>query len=137
MSSEIFPHVCLTEPKLAFHPDRLSDRDIHPLNGLIRFGPYSSGLVPDPIRVATIAPANEGARLFDFMKQLNSTARATERIDYLPNWPGFHSVFGLHMRGAARSCHIELDAGLEGEFRASASPHRSEEHTSELQSLRH
>jgi len=123
MSSEIFPHVCLTEPKLAFHPDRLSDRDIHPLNGLIRFGPYSSGLVPDPIRVATIAPANEGARLFDFMKQLNSTARATERIDYLPNWPGFHSVFGLHMRGAARSCHIELDAGLEGEFRASASPH--------------
>jgi hypothetical protein len=123
MSSEIPPHVCLKEPKLAFHPDRLSDRDIHPLNGLIRFGPYSSGLVPDPIRVATIAPANEGSRLFDFMKQLNSTARATERIDYLPNWPGFKTVFGLHMRGAARSCHIELDAGFEDEFRASASPH--------------
>ncbi|PYT26667.1 MAG: hypothetical protein DMG57_20845 [Acidobacteria bacterium] len=123
MSSEIFPHVCLAEPKLAFHPDRISDRDIHPLKGLIRFGPYSSGLVPDPIRVATIAPATEGARLFDFMKQLNSTARATERIDYLPNWPGFHSVFGLHMRGASRTCHIELDAGLEDEFQASASPH--------------
>jgi hypothetical protein len=123
MSSEVFPHVCLIEPKLAFHPDRVSDRDIHPLKGLIRYGPYSSGLVPDPIRVATIAPAEEGGRLFDFMKQLNSTARATERIDYLPNWPGFHSVFGLHMRGAARACHIELDAALEHEFQASASPH--------------
>lgn len=123
MNSEIFPHVCLAEPKLAFHPDRASDREIHPLRGLIRFGPYSSGLVPDPIRVATIAPKNEGGRLFDFMRQLNSPARATERVDYLPNWPGFHSVFGLHMRGAARTCHIELDAAFEDEFRKSSSPH--------------
>jgi hypothetical protein len=123
LSSEIFPHVGLTEPKLAFHPDRPSDRDIHPLKGLLRFGPYSSGLVPDPVRVATIAPANEGRRLFDFMKQLNSQARPTERIDYLPEWPGFHGVFGLHMRGAARSCHIELEAGFDDEFQASPSPH--------------
>ena len=123
MSSEILPHVCLAEPKLAFHPHRPSDRDIHPLKGLLRFGPYSSGLVPDPVRVATIAPANEGRRLFDFMKQLNSKGRPTERIDYLPEWPGFHGVFGLHMRGAARSCHIELEAGLEDEFQASPSPH--------------
>ena len=27
------------------------------------------------------------------------------------------------MRGAVRGCHIELDAGLEGELQASASPH--------------
>ncbi len=123
MSSEIFPHACLQEPKLAFHPDRVSDHDIHPLRGLIRFGPYSSGLVPDPIRIATISPANESRRLFDFMKQLNSTARATERIDYLPDWPGFKTIFGLHMRGAPRSCHVELDPGLENELQASRSPH--------------
>jgi hypothetical protein len=123
MSSEIGPHVCLPEPKLAFHPDRASDRDIHPLLGLMRFGPYSSGLVPDPIRVATITPASEGSRLFNFMKELNSTAKATERADYLPDWPGFQRVFGLHMKGAARSCHIELDAALEQEFRSSSSPH--------------
>ena len=57
MIAEIAPHVWLPEPKLAFHPDRTSDREIHPLRGLLRFGPYSSGLVPDPIRVATIAPS--------------------------------------------------------------------------------
>jgi len=123
VTSEIFPHVCLREPKLAFHPERMSDRDIHPLKGLLRFGPYSSGLVPDPIRVATISPAGEGARLFDFMRQLNSSARASERVDYLPEWPGFHRVFGLHMRGAPRACHLELDSGLEDEFQASSSPH--------------
>ena len=48
MSSEIYPHTWLPEPKLAFHPDRSSDWEIHPLRGLLRFGPYSSGFVPDP-----------------------------------------------------------------------------------------
>jgi hypothetical protein len=77
----------------------------------------------DPIRVATISPAGESERLFDFMRQLNSSARASERADYLPEWPGFHRVFGLHMRGAPRACHLELDSGLEDEFQASSSPH--------------
>jgi len=57
------------------------------------------------------------------MKELNSPAEATERADYLPEWPGFNRIFGLHMRGAGGGCHIELDAALEEEFRSSASPH--------------
>jgi hypothetical protein len=123
MSSEIAAHICLPEPKLAFHPERVSDREIHPLLGLIRFGPYSSGLVPDPIRVATITPTGDSSRLFDFMKELHKTAKAGERADYLPDWPGFHRVFGLHMGAASRSCHVELDAPFEEEFANSSSPH--------------
>ncbi len=123
MSSEIFPHVWLPEPKLAFHPDRASDQDIHPLRGLLRFGPHSSGLVPDPIRVATLAPAAESHRLYDFLKQLNTPAKPTERKDYLPEWPGFQRVFGLHMKAAGGSCHVELDKELEAEFRDSSTPH--------------
>jgi hypothetical protein len=56
MNSEIASHICLPEPSLAFHPERSSDRETHPLRGLCRFGPYSAGMVPDPIRIATIAP---------------------------------------------------------------------------------
>jgi hypothetical protein len=123
MSSEIAPHVQLPEPMLAFHPDRVSDREIHPLRGLLRFGPYSKGLVPDPIRVATIAPARESERLYTFISELKSAATPRERLDYLPKWPGFHSVFGLHMRGAGRGCHVELDAAIEEEFRGSSRPH--------------
>lgn len=123
MTSEISPHIWLPEPKLAFHPDRISDQDIHPLRGLLRFGPHSSGLVPDPIRVATVAPAGDGHRLYDFLKQLNSAAKPTERKDYLPEWPGFHRVFGLHMKAAGGSCHVELDKELEVEFQASSTPH--------------
>jgi hypothetical protein len=123
MSSEIYPHIALPEPKLAFHPDRASDRDIHPLRGLLRFGPHSSGLVLDPIRVATLAPARESRRLYGFMKELNAASKATERTEYLPDWPGFQRVFGLHMRAAGGPCHIELDAALENQFQASSTPH--------------
>jgi hypothetical protein len=27
------------EPTLAFHPERSEDQDVHPLRGLLRFGP--------------------------------------------------------------------------------------------------
>lgn len=123
MSSEFGPHIWLPEPRLAFHPDRTSDREVHPLRGLIRFGPHSAGLVPDPIRVATLAPAGEGERLYSFMKELNAVYKPTERKNYLPEWPGFNGVFGLRMRGAGRGCHVELDPQLETEFRDSATPH--------------
>jgi hypothetical protein len=123
VTSRMANHVCLPEPKLAFHPDRSSDREIHPLRGLLRFGPYSANLVPDPIRVATLAPSGESNRIYEFMKRLNSAYKPTERQDYLPEWPGFHNVFGLHMRGAGGGCHVELDTQLESEFRDSSSPH--------------
>ena len=123
MNSEIATHICLPEPKLAFHPDRASDREIHPLRGLLRFGPYSAGLVLDPIRVATLAPAGESHRLYEFMKQLNSVEKPIERKDYLPEWPGFQRVFGLHMRGAGTGCHVELDGQLDSEFENSSTPH--------------
>jgi hypothetical protein len=123
MTSEIAPHIWLPEPKLAFHPDRATDRDIHPLRGLLRFGPHSSGLMPDPIRVATISPAREGERLYSFLRELNGTSKPTERPEYLPPWPGFHRVFGLHMRGAGKGCHLELDQQLEADLTASPTPH--------------
>jgi hypothetical protein len=117
MSSEISPHLFFPEAKLAFHPDRASDVDLHPLRGLLRFGPYSSGLVPDPIRIATIAPARQGNRLYGFMKELAFQYKPTERKDYLPPWPGFRKAFNLDMRGAVKDCHIELDDRLDGEMK--------------------
>jgi hypothetical protein len=123
MSSQIAPHLWFPEPRLAFHPDRAQDVDIHPLRGLLRFGPYSAGLVPDPIRVATIAPAGESSRLYNFMKELNSTFEPRERKDYLPNWPGFGAAFNVKMRGAGPGCHLELDARLGSELEDTQSPH--------------
>lgn len=123
MTSEVAPHTWLREPRLSFHSDRKSDCDIHPLRGLLRFGPHSAGLLPDPIRVATIAPAGEGKKLYAFMKELGTVYEPHERRDYLPKWPGFHGVFGVHIRGAVSGCHIELAASIEREIESAAAPH--------------
>lgn len=121
--SEITSHVRLPEPWLAFHPERPSDRETHPLRGLCRFGPYSAGLIPDPIRIATIAPEQDSELLFRFMKQLKTCYPPSERKKYLPDWPGFKSVFGVRMAGAARDCHIELDSRVDSVVENSATPH--------------
>src|SRR5258708_476319 len=123
MTSQIDPHILLAEAKLAFHPYRQSDRDIHPLRGLIRFGPHSSGSVPAPMRVATIAPAGDAERLYAFMNELKVAASPRERREYLPQWPGFHGVFGIHLRAAPRHCHIELAADTDDEMQRSGIPH--------------
>lgn len=123
MSSEIAPHVWLPEPELLFHPDRAKDRHVHPLVGLMTFGPYSKQLLPDPIRVATVVPADDGQALFSFMKELRAPAKTSERVDYLPDYPGFEQVFRLRMEGAPVHCHLKLDPGLEDEFQKSARPH--------------
>ncbi len=123
MTSEIASHIHLPEPELAFHPDRSSDREIHALRGLTRFGPFSAGLIPDPIRIATLSPAGESKQLYDFMKQLNSEFSPIERKTYLPKWPGFKTVFGVRMVAAERGCHLELEDRLEQEFQASPAPH--------------
>jgi hypothetical protein len=80
-------------------------------------------LLPDPIRVATIAPAGESQKLYAFMKELSEVYEPGERKDYLPKWPGFFSVFGVHVRAAGQGCHVELDAGFEREFEAAERPH--------------
>lgn len=123
MTSQIAPHIWLPEPQLAFHVDRPSDCDIHPLRGLQRFGPYSAGLVPDPIRIATLSPAGESGKLRTFLKSLSLAHTPRERRDYLPEWPGFRSVFGLQLTAAEDSCHVELHSTLEAEFRAAPNPH--------------
>ena len=123
MNSEIKPHMWLPEPQLSFHPDRSADRSRHPLRGLLQFGPYSAGLVPDPLRVATLAPAGESGRLYDFMRDLKLKHTPKERTEYLPKWPGFHDVFGLHMRAARSDCRVELDPRTDSDVCNSSKPH--------------
>ena len=123
MPSQVTPHLWFPEPVLAFHPDRPSDQSRHPLRGLRDHGPHSSGLVPDPIRVATLAPNGESDRIFNFMRNLKWAFTPRERTDYLPRWPGFKNVFGLRMSAAGGSCHDETSSHLDTELESSPQPH--------------
>ena len=123
MTSEIAPGIWFPEPELVFHPERTSERDIHPLRGLKRFGPYSRGLMQSPIRVATLAPAGESEPLFAFMRELGQTFRPVERTDYLPEWTGFNSIFDMRVTAAGPRCRVELDAGFDADLAQSVVPH--------------
>lgn len=79
--------------------------------------------MPDPIRVATLTPAGESQRLYDFMKDLKSTHKSRERRDYLPAWPGFHSVFGIHVQAAPETCHIAFPKQIDIDLYNSETPH--------------
>ena len=55
-------HYIIPEPELIFHPERSSDRDHHPLRGLLTYGPFSRSIITqvcDPIRVAFVTATDK------------------------------------------------------------------------------
>src|SRR5205823_5341166 len=97
-----YPHLLpafqpLLEPYLAFHPDRPEDRHMHPLEGLIHFGPFSRSLayhIYDPIRVALICPFGATTDVDRLLHELQGQHAPRERLQYLVNFTGFTQIFG-------------------------------------------
>src|SRR3546814_11139860 len=87
MSSEIGSTIALPEPELVFSAERESYRDIHPLRGLARYGPYSNSFfVSNPIQIAPIAPFGESRRLNEFLSDQIGRASCRERVcQYVKN----------------------------------------------------
>jgi hypothetical protein len=102
----------LSEPELLFHCERFSDKSVHPLKGLLEFGPFSRSqmnAVLDPIRVATITPKGHTNRLSNLVKELEGTAKPKERKNYLEEFPGFSRVFGLRIIESEVSLELGTD----------------------------
>lgn len=58
-ASMLPPFVLLDEPLLTFSPSDRRQVDVHPLRGLVNFGPYSKGSFGGytaEIRIATVGP---------------------------------------------------------------------------------
>jgi hypothetical protein len=88
----------LPEPLLSFHPERREDSHIHPLAGLLKFGPYSRGVqlsAPDPIRLAVICPEGRLATVHNLISQLQHRHEPKERRHYLVAFDGFSKTFGV------------------------------------------
>jgi hypothetical protein len=124
MVSKLPAHQFLPEPELAFHPERREDRDIHPLRGLVRYGPFSRALVNsviDPIRVATVGPYGKLLDVKRLLDELERQHHPKERVNYLPEFLGFSRVFGLRVVQSA--CTVELPKGLDERLASSDRPH--------------
>lgn len=88
------------EPELLFHPSRPEDVDIHPLRGLLEFGPYSRKLpllIPDPIRLAVLCPEDKFSSVRELVDQLEVSHRPRERSSYLVNFVKFSRIFGVNL----------------------------------------
>jgi hypothetical protein len=112
LSTKLPPYRVLAEPLLSFGDGHADARHLHPLRGLLEFGPYSKSAFQafrDQVRIATICPEDTQAAVFRFLGSLQQKHEPKERPDYLPEFPGFEAVFGVQIHGASGTeSHITL-----------------------------
>ena len=104
-------HIVLREPVLRFGSTDPKAVDLHPLQGLLRFGPFTRNklaAIVDPIRVAIIAPAGQVGRVEKLLREMQQAQSPRERRDYLPSFPGFSKVFHVQVGAAGPQATIEL-----------------------------
>lgn len=114
------------EPFLLFSPARQTDRNIHPLRGLVEYGPYSKNFINrvfDPIRVATIFPEGMNARVRALFDEFERAHNPQERKDYLIPFPGFRTVFGVNLKPAAGGVHAVIPENADEILHNSTEPH--------------
>tara|TARA_R110000782_G_scaffold268961_1_gene366194 strand:+ start:9999 stop:11429 length:1431 start_codon:yes stop_codon:yes gene_type:complete len=116
----------LHEQELRFGSEDPKAVDAHPLQGLLRFGPYSQdklAAIADPIRVAIIAPAGQVERVNGLLRELQQSHQPRERRQYLPGFPGFSKVFHVNMGPAGPQTNVELPGDLTDQIKAAEKPH--------------
>lgn len=114
LASRLPPFSLLDEPELSFDPEDIQ-RDVNPLRGLLQHGPYSAGtfsIYRPEIRLATIAPASGWNGLRKLVNTLRSTHTPRDRKEYVPDFGGFESTFGVPIVAAPPMAHIKLDNDL-------------------------
>jgi hypothetical protein len=108
--SELPPFTLLDEPDLSFSPSDATQVDVHPLRGLVNFGPYSMGSFSgytSRVRIATVGPESAFHRRGDLMKLLRNVHRPSDRSEYVPEYPGFEPLFRVALEAAPASAHIK------------------------------
>jgi hypothetical protein len=91
--SELPASTILAEPKLLFASGRTH---VHPLRGLVRFGPYGSDLTyPRAVRLAFFAPKEGMPKLDSLVRELQGSVAARDAANYYVEYPGFDVAFRI------------------------------------------
>ncbi|MFN3856596.1 MAG: argonaute/piwi family protein [Caulobacter sp.] len=109
-STKLPPFTLLDEPYLAFSPSNATHVDVHPLRGLVNFGPYSKGSFggyTSRVRVATVGPASAFWRRGELMALLRNRHRPSDRSEYVPEYPGFEALFKVALESAPSEAHVK------------------------------
>lgn len=103
------PFQLLEEPLLSFSPDNPRAVDMHPLRGLVRFGPFSQasvGAFTPKLRVALVGPVSGREAVVALMKVVQQPQQASDRSGYVPPYPGFEKLFGLAFAAAVPAARV-------------------------------
>lgn len=108
-------HTVIEEPELRFGSSERSAVDKHPLRGLLQYGPFGRGkltALPDPIRVAMVAPHSTTRKLLQLLQELERSHQPRERKRYVPEFLGFSRIFGVGLAQAVGPSSFEMPADL-------------------------
>lgn len=103
----IAPYRVIPEPRLRFGPGPDGPTHIHPLLGLLKFGPFGRPPTEGPIRIATISVGEQRTALYRLLRELREEHSASDRPSYVPTFPGFERVFGVDVV-PAQNAHVTL-----------------------------
>lgn len=108
--SKLPPFSLLEEPLLVFSPTHQTHVDVHPLRGLVKYGPYSKdsfGKYASKVRIATVGPENAFKQRGALMASLRGNFRPTDRSGYVPPFPGFERLYGIALESAPTEAHVK------------------------------
>lgn len=108
-ASKLPPFTLLEEPLLSFSPANSGDVDVHPLRGLVRYGPFSKGSFfhfTAKVRVATVGPESTFKRRGALMASLRDSYDPSDRSEYVPKYPGFEHLFKVALVSAQSTAHV-------------------------------
>ncbi|HMZ84079.1 MAG TPA: hypothetical protein PLT94_15460 [Rhodocyclaceae bacterium] len=115
LASKLPPFTLLEEPLLAFSPANSDEIDVHPLRGLVRYGPFSKGSFSGftaKVRVATVGPDSAFKRRGALMASLRESYDPSDRSEYVPRYPGFEHLFKVELVSAPSAAHIRWPDSL-------------------------
>lgn len=116
LPTKLPPFTLLDEPQLSFSPSDPKQVDVHPLRGLVHFGPYSKGSFSgftSSVRIATVGPESAFRRRGELMVLLRNVHQPSDRSEYVPQYPGFERLFHVKLESAPRDAHIKWPERLE------------------------
>lgn len=114
-ASKLPPFTLLDEPLLTFSPEQSHEVDVHPLRGLIRYGPFSKGSFAGftaNVRVATVGPDSAFRQRGALMASLRDPHQPSDRSEYVPAYPGFENLFKVGLVSAPGTAHIRWPDSL-------------------------
>jgi hypothetical protein len=109
-ASRLSPFTLLDEPLLSFSPSNVGEVDVHPLRGLVNFGPYSKGSFGGftaQVRIATVGPESAFKPRGELMASLRGSYQPSDRSEYVPPYPGFEALFRVKLESARGVAHIK------------------------------